>query len=211
MERKINMATRTSNKTKEQVNTEIVEVEKKETTKAAKKNIKYDFSDVDINEYIPVLNGFEGNLIYKSKKTGEKFEWDKIGDEQLIELIELKNAKSSSKQFFINNWFMFDDEHQWVIDYLGMREYYKNSISVDDFDTLFDKPVEELKEILDGLPEGQRKSLAYRASRMNAEGLIDSRKVINLLEENLGIDLSDKGNRVITNNSSKIEVISQVH
>ena len=205
------MATRTSNKTKEQVNTEIVEVEKKETTKAAKKNIKYDFSDVDINEYIPVLNGFEGNLIYKSKKTGEKFEWDKIGDEQLIELIELKNAKSSSKQFFINNWFMFDDEHQWVIDYLGMREYYKNSISVDDFDTLFDKPVEELKEILDGLPEGQRKSLAYRASRMNAEGLIDSRKVINLLEENLGIDLSDKGNRVITNNSSKIEVISQVH
>lgn len=206
------MATRTSNKTKEQVNTESVEVEKKETTKAAKNNnIKYDFSDVDINEYIPVLNGFEGKLIYKSKKTGEKFEWDRIGDEQLIELIELKNAKSSSKQFFINNWFMFDDEHQWVIDYLGMREYYKHSISVDDFDTLFDKPVEELKEILDGLPEGQRKSLAYRASRMNAEGLIDSRKVINLLEENLGIDLSDKGNRVITNNSSKIEVISQVH
>ena len=205
------MATRTSNKTKEQVNTESVEVEKKETTKAAKKNIKYDFSDVDINEYIPVLNGFEGKLIYKSKKTGEKFEWDKIGDEQLIELIELKNAKSSSKQFFINNWFMFDDEHQWVIDYLGMREYYKHSISVDDFDTLFDKPIEELEEILDGLPEGQRKSLAYRASRMNAEGLIDSRKVINLLEENLGVDLSDKGNRIITNNSSKIEVISQVH
>ena len=106
---------------------------------------------------------------------------------------------------------MFDDEHQWVIDYLGMREYYKNSISVDDFDTLFDKPVDELKEILDSLPEGQRKSLAYRASRMNAEGLIDSRKVISLLEENLGVDLSDRGSRVITNNSSKIEVISQVH
>ena len=82
------MATRTSNKAKEQTSSENVEIEKKEVVKPEKKVVKYDFSDVDVNEYIPVLNGFEGKLIYKSKKTGEKFEWDKIGDEQLIELIE---------------------------------------------------------------------------------------------------------------------------
>ena len=101
------MATRTSNKTKEQVNTESVEVEKKETTKAAKKNIKYDFSDVDINEYIPVLNGFEGKLIYKSKKTGEKFEWDKIGDEQLIETAAVEYGLGHSEKVVV-----VDDTYQ---------------------------------------------------------------------------------------------------
>ena len=78
-------------------------VKQKDTTVSTKK-IKA--KNIDLNQSITVYNGFQGKLIYKSSKTQELFIWDTFGDEQEIELKELRNAKSSTKNFFINNWFM---------------------------------------------------------------------------------------------------------
>ena len=146
--------------------------------------------DVDLNQYIPVINGFHGMLIYVSKRTGEEFRWESFGDEQEIELIELRNAKSAAKGFFINNWFMFDDE--WVIDYLGVRQYYKNAIRIEDFDNIFLKSPSEIKSIIGEMSEGQKRSAAYRARQLVNEGTIDSRKTISALEEALGIELIER-------------------
>ena len=55
--------------------------------------------DIDDSQYVTVVNGFHGILVYRSRKTGEEFVWDKYGDEQEMELRELKNAKSSAKAF----------------------------------------------------------------------------------------------------------------
>ena len=44
-----------------------------------------------------------------------------------------------------------------------MRQYYKNSFNIQDFDQLFKKPVGEIEDIISKLSEGQRKSVAYRA------------------------------------------------
>ena len=57
---------------------------------------------LDPDTLVTVRNGFQGILVYKSKKTGEKFVWETFGAEQEIELKELKNAKNSSKTFFIH-------------------------------------------------------------------------------------------------------------
>ena len=148
--------------------------------------------DVDLHQYITVKNGFHGMLIYKSSKTGEQFLWDGFGTEQEIELLELRNAKNSSKAFFINNWFMFDDEFDWVIDYLGMRQYYKYAVSLDGFDEIFKKTPSEIKKIIKEMSRGQKSSLAYRASDLINSGEIDSRKVIAALEDALGIELIEK-------------------
>ena len=48
------------------------------------------------------------------------------------------------------------------------------------------------KKIVGGLPEGQKRSVAYRAARLIESGEIDSRKTIAALEEVLGIDLVEK-------------------
>ena len=61
------------------------------------------------------------------------------------------------------------------------------------------------------LPDGQKKALAYRSYKLNSEGKIDSKKVTNVLEECLGIDLSSDGARVITNNSKEFIEIGSVH
>ena len=128
--------------------------------------------EIDPNQIITVRNGFQGRLVYKSKRTGERWSWN------------------SNKKYFINNWFMFDED--WVIDYLGMRQYYKNSLNIQDFDQLFKKPVGEIEDIISKLSEGQRKSVAYRAKQLIAEEEIDSNRVINTLEKCLGVELVER-------------------
>lgn len=146
--------------------------------------------EIDPNQIITVRNGFQGRLVYKSKRTGERWSWESFGAEQDMELSELKNARNSNKKYFINNWFMFDED--WVIDYLGMRQYYKNSLNIQDFDQLFNKPVGEIEDIISKLSEGQRKSVAYRAKQLIAEEEIDSNRVINTLEKCLGVELVER-------------------
>lgn len=146
--------------------------------------------DLDPNMYVVVKNGFNGTLVYRSNKTGEVFVWSSFGDEQELELQELKSAKNSYKSFFINNWFLFDDPE--VIDWLGMTKYYKHSINAEGFDELFKKPVDEIEDILSKMPEGQKKAVAYRAKQLIADGSIDSMKVITTVEKALGVELIDR-------------------
>lgn len=144
----------------------------------------------DPNQIVTVRNGFQGELVYRSPKTGERFVWDSFGSEQDMELSELRTARSAHKKYFENNWFLFDDPE--VIEYLGLRQYYKNALSVDDFDDIFRLPAGKLKERLSLLSKGQRRSVAYRAKQLIADGQIDSIKVISTLEECLGIELIER-------------------
>ena len=82
---------------------------------------------------------------------------------------------------------MFDEP--WIVDYIGMSQYYKFAISIDDFDNLFSKPVDELEHIISELSDGQKKSAAYRAKQLIATNDIDSNKTIAALERCLGVEL----------------------
>ena len=102
------------------------------------------------------------------------------------------NAKSASKAFFSKNWFMFDEENEWVIPYLGLSRYYKNAIKLDDFDEIFTKTPAKIKDIISKLSPGQKKSVSYRARQLVIDKEIDSLKTIAALEEALGTDLIEK-------------------
>ena len=160
------------------------EPENKEVTK------KINPKDIDLGQYVTVRNGFQGRLVYKSKRTGERFIWSGFGTEQDMELRELKNAKNSSKKFFENNWFMFDED--WIVDFLGVSRFYKNAVSIDDFDKIFQQSTDKVVKTIESMSEGQRKSAAYRARQLIAEGKIDSLKTISALEKALGIELVEK-------------------
>lgn len=147
-------------------------------------------SSLDPNTIITVKNGFQGSLVYKSKKTQETFIWESFGDEQDMDLQELKNAKNSSKAFFENNWFLIDDPE--ILEYLGVSQYYKYALSFNNFDELFNKEPNEIQSIISKLSTGQKKSLAYRAKQLINDGDIDSRRVITALEESLGIELIER-------------------
>lgn len=146
--------------------------------------------EIDPDQYVIVRNGFHGKLIYKSSRTGEKYVWSDFGDEQEMSLRELRNAKNSKKSFLINNWFMFDEP--WIIDYLGVRKYYKHAMKIDDFDNIFSKTPAQIEKIVSELSSGQRRSLIYRTTELIASGEIDSRKVIQALENALNVELVER-------------------
>lgn len=156
---------------------------------AEKKNYRVK-KDLDPNMYVVVKNGFNGTLVYKSKKTGERFIWQAFGDEQEMELSELKSARNSSKAFFTNNWFLFDDPE--VIDWLGMSQYYKHALNSKSFDKLFEQSPDEIKHSISELSDGQKKSVAFRAKQLIADGVIDSIKVITALEDSLSVELIER-------------------
>lgn len=146
--------------------------------------------NLDPNTIVTVVNGYQGRLVYKSKRTNERFEWDGFGDEQDMTLQELKNAKNASKSFFTNNWFLIDDPE--ILEYLGVTQYYKYALSFESFDSLFKKTPAEIKSSIALLSSGQKKTVAYRAKELIATGVIDSIKVINALEEVLAVELIDR-------------------
>lgn len=160
---------------------------KAETAVEAKKIVP---KDVDLNEYVTVRNGFPGTLIYKSSRTGEVFKWEGFGDEQDMELRELRNAKNSNKKFFENNWFMFDED--WIVAFLGVDRMYRNAVKLDKFDELFDKKAAEIKKIVTAMSKGQKRSVAYRARQLITKGAIDSNSLIKTLEECLGVELIER-------------------
>lgn len=144
---------------------------------------------VDPHEFIPVRNGTRGKLIYKSPRTGERYVWEDFGDTQEMEIQELRNAKAGNKKFFERNWFMFDEEYDWVIDYLGVRGFYKHALRVDHFDDLFTMEPDEIKRVCGLLSKGQKRSIAYMARQAIADDRIDSMRVISALEEGLNTEL----------------------
>lgn len=164
---------------------------KSRTKKAAEKTVKPIVpKDIDPEQYVTVRNGFQGRLVYVSKHTGERFVWDQFGAEQEMELRELKNAKNSYKKFFENNWFMFDED--WIVDYLGVQRFYRNAVRIEDFDEIFQKDAKTISEIISDMSDGQKKSVAYRARVLIADGAIDSNKAITALEESLGVELVER-------------------
>lgn len=162
-----------------------------ETAEAVSDGAKYRIrKSLDPNTIVTVKNGFQGCLVYKSRRTKESFVWEGFGDEQDMDLQELKNAKNSSKAFFVNNWFLIDDPE--ILDYLGVTQFYKYALNYNSFDDLFNKTPNEIKKIVSRLSNGQKKSVAYRAKELISEGVIDSIKVINVLEESLAIELIER-------------------
>lgn len=173
-------------KNKETVTTDIEDIE---DVSAEKKQYRVK-KNLDPNMIVTVKNGFQGLLVYKSRRTNERFVWETFGDEQDMDLQELKNARNSSKTFFENNWFLIDDPE--VLEYLGVSQYYKYALNFDSFDGLFNKTPDEISDTISRLSTGQKKSVAYRAKELIANGSIDSIKVINALEESLSIELIDR-------------------
>lgn len=187
---KSTVAKTSPNKEKEAIATKVDNTVETSTVVSTEKKQYKIKQNLDPNTIVTVKNGFQGHLIYKSRRTNERFEWESFGDEQDMDLQELKNAKNSSKAFFVNNWFLIDDPE--VLDYLGVSQYYKYALNFASFDDLFKKSPDDIKDTISYLSVGQKKSVAYRAKELIANGVIDSIKVINALENSLSIELIDR-------------------
>lgn len=147
--------------------------------------------EVDVTMEIPVRSAYQGDMSYINRH-GEIYEWKEFGDVQYLELAELRIAKNTAKKFFVKNYFTFDEGYEWVPEYLGIGGLYKNCLSADRFDDLFDEPIEKMQKDIYSMTDAQKETVKYRAYALIENGTIDSRKVISALEECLGVELVEK-------------------
>lgn len=165
---------------------QVQEAPKKEAVQKSYKVRK----QLDPHTIVTVKNGFPGMLIYESSKTGEMFRWESLGDEQDMELQELKNARNASKAFYVNNWFRIDDPE--ILDYLGVAEYYKNALNLIDDEVLRSMKPDDIHNTVSKMSDGQKLALKYRVKQMIESGDIDSIKMITAFEEALGVELIER-------------------
>lgn len=147
--------------------------------------------ELPLNTLVEVKNGFNGKLVYVSKKNaGYTVVFDSFGDSEYFELQELVSARNSYKKFFINNWFLIDDHE--ILEFLNVEKYYENAISNEDFDKIFTKSEKEIIKTVDSMSKGQKDTLTYRAKQLIDEGVVDSIKLIDVLERVLETELVER-------------------
>lgn len=153
----------------------------------AKKRVK---KDLPLNTLVPCSNGTYGKLIYVSSRTGETHEWDEYGDTEYLELSELVTMRNSQKRFFTENWIMIDDMD--VLQFLGVEKYYEKALNSEEMESLFETDPNELSEKIHGMTDGMKNTVAFYASEKIKDGSLDSRKMISVLENALGVELIEE-------------------
>ena len=155
-----------------------------------KKQVYRTLRKVSPDELVDVQSCTYGNMLYISKRTGNRVEWEDFGDIQTMTVGELQIMKGSQPLFFERKLIMIVGENaKDVIDYLQLNKYYADFGSIDEIDAIFEASPEEIKRIVANLPDKAIETIARRAYALIENGTIDSQRVINALQDSLGYEL----------------------
>ncbi len=141
------------------------------------------------DQMVSCRNITSGKLTYVSKKTGLETVWSNFGDEEYVEVSELLTMKSSQPKFLKEPWLFVQDKD--VIDYLGLKNMYKDIIHIDEIDEFFKLSVHDARSQLQKTPSGIKSLLGEKARRGIQDGTLTNIKLIRLLENELNLDLID--------------------
>lgn len=183
-EKKVSAAKKTTvKKTSPTVKASVAE---KETPKEAVKVKK----QYDLHDLVSIRNMTAGALIYKSNRNlGYLVEWAEYGDEQPMEVLELKNMLASQRGFFERNWIWIDDPV--LVEELGIGKYYKHMLSPEQVDALFDEDVDVMIQKIESLHSDMRNTVRVVAKKKIADGEITSYTIIQALQKYFGESLTE--------------------
>lgn len=164
------------------------------TSKKPEKTVekkKLTLADVKLTDLVEVQSCAYGKLIYLSKKTGYKIIWNNFGESEYLTVEELLSMRNGQRKFFENQWLIIAGENaDDVINFLQLEKYYKNISSLDDFDEIFNYSPDEISGILEKLSDGTKETVARRAYALVQSGELDSKKIIDVIENITGYEIS---------------------
>lgn len=141
-----------------------------------------------------------GQLIYISKRTGFRVDWDNFGSKQTLSLEELIIMRNTQRKFFSNNLIRikgFVDQRyeskysvEDILKYLQVKDYYKNTLCPEDIDDLFKLTPTDIVGRLGTMSTSTKNSVVVRANELIMNGSLDSLSVISAIEKTLNCDLS---------------------
>ncbi len=145
----------------------------------------------DLNRMICLKNIASGKLIYVSKRQiGYKIEWEKPGDTNYIELGEFINLKNSDSRFVTEPWIrILEDDEIEILKYANIFKYYEEILGLNNVSDILKLDFNKFKKKFDKLPDGYKNSVVEQAAQMINNGELDSIKIKNYIEKEMGIEL----------------------
>lgn len=141
------------------------------------------------DELIPVMCGSMGTVVYRSPISNRKWMFTKFGQMDKMPYVELVAIQNSYSGFFSNGWIIVLDKR--VQEEFGLTNMYKNILTPQNIDSVFKKPVEELRILIDNLPEGMKLTFVNKAQQLYEANKIDNYHVIKLIEQKFKFSLED--------------------
>lgn len=159
-------------------------LEAQETYKVVQKESK--FKDDDL---IVVMNGFSGSLTHRSGSTNRVWTFAEFGQTQKIPYSELLTIRYNSPNVFESGWLVILNKQ--IQEDFGLDGIYKNILTPDNIETVFEKGIDELNVFIDNLPEEMKVTFVGKAKELYHARKIDSRSKIEFIESKFGISLED--------------------
>lgn len=157
---------------------------KAETTRMESKIIKIKDEDM-----IAVMSGTSGGFYYRSQQTGREWQFNDFGQIEKMSFRELVTLKNNSPSVFNDGYLLVLD--RTVQEEFGLVEKYKNILTPDNIDSVFEKSVEELGEFIDALPKGMKYSFVSKARERYHAKKLDSVTKIEFIQKKFNISFDD--------------------
>lgn len=142
------------------------------------------------DDLIPCRSVVQGELIYISKKTGNRYIWSNYGDITEVEYQDLMGLRARRSRFVFGPLFIIEDEElleeaRWKT----VKEVYDNLYSVSDIYEVLELPNDQFRVALEKMSKSFRKAVCSEVSRRLDEGLFDSIQKVKIIDEICNTDL----------------------
>lgn len=145
---------------------------------------------IPLDAQVMVKNMTGGKLIYASKRlVGYYEEWHEFGEEIPMEMAELYSMKNTDRRFFTENWIEVD---MAVLRDLQMDRFYKDAITADEINNLFDMDIDTLVFKIGKMSLNTKNCVGIKAMEMIADGRLNNIHTISALEKALGCELYER-------------------
>lgn len=169
---------------------------KEETKPIVKKKLRLDDS-----VSILVSSNVFGLLTYINHKTGDKYQWSKIGEVQSLYVSDIRAMKSNQQRFLEENWILIegiadlDEDYDGVdiddvYEALQISHYYKDRLCPKDIGEIFNWSAADIKIKVPKMTQTVKESLVIRANELIKSEILDSIVKVKALEEALNCELA---------------------
>ena len=127
------------------------------------------------------------NVSYYDEKTGDRFQWDNVGDIVLVPFEVLKNMHRKYRNYFLHLLLKPKDDR--VIEYFKLNKVYSRYEKVLDVKNFTSKKIDTVCDDIKALPNALKFNTFTRIQNWVSDGSITEIKVIRRLEQVFGLEL----------------------
>lgn len=166
----------------EEKDAELLEVEDTIEVIAKESKIKDD-------DKILVMSGLSGTLVHHSKSTGRTWEFKEFGQTEKLPYSELLTIRYQNPKVFNEGWLVILNKQ--IQEDFQLTEIYKNIITPQNINSIFDKSVAEISIFVDALPDGMKVTFVNKARELYKSRKINKLDVVEYVQNKFNISLDD--------------------